>query len=100
MSLDQQAQAVIEQRAALGLPPLSTLTPAEARINAAARPLATGPEVGRVEDRYISGPVGQIPVRIYTPPEVGSFPALVYFHGGGWVVGTLDREAQAIIMPP
>ncbi|MEE8443372.1 MAG: alpha/beta hydrolase [Dehalococcoidia bacterium] len=92
MALDPQAQAVIDQRVALGLPPLNTLTPAEARTSAEARPLATGPDVGQIEDRSIPGPAGQIPVRIYTPPGAGPFPALVYFHGGGWVVGTLDMS--------
>ncbi len=92
MSLDPQAQAVIEQRAALGLPPLNTRTPTEARRNAEARPPATGPEVVRAEDRRIPGPTGQIPVRVYTPPGAGPFPVLVYFHGGGWVVGTLDMS--------
>ena len=92
MSLDPQAQAVIEQWAALGLPPLNTLTPAEARRNAKARPLATGPAVGRVDDRSIPVPNGQVPVRIYSPAGPGPFPALVYFHGGGWVVGDLEMS--------
>ena len=92
MSLDPQAQAVIEERAALGLPPLNTLTPTEARSNAEARPPATRPEVVRAEERHIPGPAGLVPVRIYTPPGAGPFPVLVYFHGGGWVVGTLDMS--------
>ena len=92
MSLDPQALAVIEQRAALGVAPLNALTPAEARSNAKARPPAAGPEVGRVEDRSIPGPAGEVPVRIYAPLGPGPFPALVYFHGGGWVVGDLDMS--------
>nr|WP_281427635.1 alpha/beta hydrolase [Mesobacillus maritimus] len=47
-------------------------------------------EVGKVEDRRIPGPGGEIPVRIYTPEGEGPFPALVYYHGGGWVIGNLD----------
>ena len=92
MPLDPQVEAVLEQRAALGQPPLNTLTPAQARANAEANPLATGPDVGRVEDRTIPDPAGEIPVRIYTPSGTGPFPTLVYFHGGGWVLGTLDMS--------
>ena len=74
MPLDPQVEAVLEQRAALGQPPLNTLTPAQARANAEAIPLATGPDVGRVEDRTIPGPAGEIPVRVYTPSGTGPFP--------------------------
>lgn len=92
LPLDPQVQAILDERAASGQPPLNTLTPAQARASAEARPLATGPEVGRVEDRTIPGPAGEIPVRIYTPSGAGPFPTLVYFHGGGWVIGTLDMS--------
>jgi acetyl esterase len=46
--------------------------------------------VGKVEDRLIPGPTGWVLVRIYTPEGSGPFPILVYFHGGGWVVGSLE----------
>jgi acetyl esterase len=92
LPLDPQVQTLLEQRAVLGEPPLNTLTPTQARANAEARPPATGPEVANVEDRTIPGPAGEIPVRIYTPSGTGLFPTLVYFHGGGWVVGTLDMS--------
>ena len=93
MPLDPQAKAIIEERARLGAPALNTLTPKEARANAATRPVSAGPDVGHVENRTISGPAGEIPVRIYTPAVgAGPFPAFVYFHGGGWVIGTLDMS--------
>ena len=44
----------------------------------------------RVTTRTIDGPFGEIPIRIYTPVGEGPFPVLVYFHGGGWVLGSLD----------
>lgn len=90
MPLDPQAKAVMDQLAALGFPPNHTVSPEEARANGRARPRAKGPEVGKVEDRSIPGPESTVPVRIYTPLGSGSFPALVWFHGGGWVVGDLD----------
>ena len=90
MPLDPQAQRVIEQMAALDLPPVNTVSPQQARINRKARPMAPGPEVGKVDNRLIPGLDTEIPVRIYTPEGSGPFPTLVWFHGGGWVVGDLD----------
>ena len=90
MPLDPQAKQVLEQIAALGLPANHLVSPAQARINMKSRPRAAGPEVARVEDRLIPGPGVDIPVRIYTPTGSGPFPILVWFHGGGWVVGDLE----------
>jgi acetyl esterase len=46
---------------------------------------------GTIEDRRLAGgPGGDLPVRIYVPDGPGPFPLLVYFHGGGWVVGDPD----------
>jgi len=52
----------------------------------------SGPEepVAHVENRGIPGPQGDIPIRIYTPTGQSPFPILVFFHGGGWVLGDLD----------
>jgi acetyl esterase len=90
MPLDPQAQRVIEQVAALGLPPNHQVTPVQARINMKSRPRAAGPEVAKVEDYRIGSAGVDIPVRLYTPAGPGPFPLLVWFHGGGWVVGDLD----------
>ena len=95
MPLDPQAQAVLDQIAALGLPPNHTVSPEEARANALARPRAEGPEVAKVEDRTIPSGGTQIPVRIYTPAGNGPFPVLGWFHGGGWVIGNLE-SADAV----
>ena len=53
---------------------------------------ALNPElpIHQVDDTTISGPVGDIAVRIYRPQGTGPFGVLVYFHGGGWVIGDLD----------
>jgi len=55
---------------------------------------AQGVAIGKVEDRNIPGPDGEIPVRIYTPVAAGSdaLPVLVYYHGGGWVIGDLETH--------
>jgi acetyl esterase len=47
--------------------------------------------VHRVDDRSIAGPDGELPVRVYTPVETrGALPVLVYYHGGGFVIGSID----------
>jgi acetyl esterase len=56
------------------------------------RPKRNDP-VGSIEDRPLPGPAGGIPVRIYHPAGgAGPHPIVVYFHGGGWVLGTLDTH--------
>ena len=90
MPIDPQAQAYMDEVAAAGMPSWNqSLMPATARqyLNTVISP---GPEVAKLEDRLIPGPGGDIPVRIYTPPGSGPFPLLVYFHGGGWVIGNID----------
>lgn len=95
MPLDPQIQAYLDQMAAINMPPMHTLTPEQIRAGIAMQ-LATEniePEpVARVENRTIPGPAGEIPVRIYTPQGSGPFPALVFFHGGGWVICNLDTH--------
>ncbi|MCG8455085.1 MAG: alpha/beta hydrolase [Holophagales bacterium] len=58
------------------------------------RPVVGDPHLmDKVETTAFPGPAGEIPVRIYTPPQLLSArPGLVYFHGGGWVVGDLDTH--------
>lgn len=91
MALDSQAKFLLEQMEAAGAPPMSSLSPEEARLTTDFSALAGIPEkVGKVENRVIPGPGGDIPVRIYTPNGEGPFPSLVFYHGGGWVIGDLD----------
>ena len=49
-----------------------------------------GTPVAREEDRVISGPGGDLRIRVYTPEGDGPMPVIVYFHGGGWVLYELD----------
>jgi acetyl esterase len=89
--LHPKARAIVDQLA--GVPPLPTMTPTEARGRP--EPLAAAPEaVGSVTARAIPGPGGPLPVRVYRPkdPLKG---ALVYFHGGGWVIGSLEGADAA-----
>jgi len=92
MGLDPQAKALLDQLVASNMPPLETLSPTEARTLAATLGAMGGPPqpVASVDDRRIPGPAGEIPIRTYTPVGRPPFPALVYFHGGGWVIGSIE----------
>lgn len=51
-----------------------------------------GPRIGEVNDRTIPGPTGELPIRIFHPDGKGPFPVTVFFHGGGFVAGSLDSH--------
>jgi acetyl esterase len=78
--------------------PIQDLSPEEARAGAevtAEELFGPTDPVGAVVDRAIPGPGGPIRVRVYEPPETSSpspAPVLVYLHGGGWVIGSLDTH--------
>lgn len=97
--LDPDADAVYQAFQLAGRPPYETVSPEEARRlylegGAAARPEPV--EMAAVNDCMIPGPGGDIEARIYTPKTLrtndGLAPSLVYFHGGGWVIGDLDTH--------
>jgi len=94
--LHPQARALIDLMAARGVPPTHTLPPAEARRVYRERRAFTQPEppaIERVEELSAAGPHGTIALRLYAPgSDVGGLPVLVYFHGGGWVIGDLDTH--------
>lgn len=99
--LDPQAQAVLTQAQRNGARPLSTLPPEQARRTYRESRLPTQPTPQPVQSRrdfVVPGPAGPVPVRAYRP--VGSsatvaLPALVFFHGGGWVIG--DRDTHDVL---
>jgi acetyl esterase len=94
MPLDPQARAVLDQMAEAGNKPVNELSVGDARQASAAMAAMQGsPEpVASVEDRSLPGPGGGIPVRIYAPSGNGPFPVLMYFHGGGWVIGGIETS--------
>jgi len=98
MALDPQAQAVIDLVIKSGRPAYNTLSPKDARqLFRETRPASTPtpPEIGAVRNLVAQGPGGPIPLRVYRPAGVAAsvaLPGLLYFHGGGWVIGDLDTH--------
>ena len=96
--LDPQARALIDLVIQSGRPPYQRLSPKEARqLFRETRPAVTppAPAIGAVHDMIVEGGAASIPVRVYRPAGVGDaarLPALVFFHGGGWVIGDLDTH--------
>jgi acetyl esterase len=112
-TLDPQARQFLDAFAASGTPmPWEVATPAEARAVLESLQVVSGEPipVGRVDERSIATPIGALRVRIFTPPGEGPFPVVLWFHGGGWVVGSLDEsdatcrslcsKANAIVVCP
>jgi acetyl esterase len=89
MPLHPQVSKFLVQQAALGLKPIEQCTPAEFRqmmLDGLAAP-GESEHVTVIEDHAADGSAGPIPFRIYRPTATGRLPALMYFHGGGWVGG-------------
>jgi len=93
-ALDPQAKAVIDLVIKSGRPPYHQLAPKDARqMFRDTRPASTppAPEIGEVKDLRADG----IPFRLYRPkgvPAATALPALIFFHGGGWVIGDLETH--------
>ncbi|HEV3171597.1 MAG TPA: alpha/beta hydrolase, partial [Actinocrinis sp.] len=93
MPLDPQLQAMRDQRERDSVPPLYAMSLADARAADLASIQASGGEpeaVYEVTNLTIPGPAGELPLRLYRPAAERPLPALLYFFGGGWVLGAID----------
>jgi acetyl esterase/lipase/cation diffusion facilitator CzcD-associated flavoprotein CzcO len=92
--LQPDVAAVLEVIESMALPPIESLTPQAARelfaSMAAQRP--PGPPVGECLDVTLPGIAGKLNYRLYRPPTTGPHPVIVYYHGGGWVLGGHDSD--------
>ena len=109
-NITPEMQTVIEKLESFGTPPLPTLTPAEVRT----KPSPADAAMAVIKENNIPIPPpqcdttgkdipvngGTIHLRIYTPKtNMDSFPVIVYYHGGGWVIANLDTyDASAKAM--
>lgn len=98
MGLKPEISAYLTERAATGLPQVWQAPLAQIRENtklhiALKQPLL---QIHSVDHRSINGPTSKLPIRIYRPSEENNLPALVFFHGGGWVLNFLDIYEPAL----
>ena len=93
MALDPVIAALLE--ASKDLPPVEALAAPEARAAMDARAAALkslGPAVADISERSIDGPGGPLRLRLYRPAGEGPFPVILFLHGGGWVLCSLDSH--------
>ncbi|HEX3090694.1 MAG TPA: alpha/beta hydrolase [Ilumatobacteraceae bacterium] len=110
MALDPQVEGLLQTMAAEGNPPIHTLPVPEARAAAEGLTVLSGEQVPVGSVRGISIPVGDgvVGARVYTPEGDGPHPGVMFFHGGGWVICSLDthdnicrticRDAEAVVV--
>ncbi|MFN7097162.1 MAG: alpha/beta hydrolase, partial [Gammaproteobacteria bacterium] len=98
MKLDDESQAYLDLIKKLNRPALNSLPPLEGREMYRRGRMATQPDlphVDRVKEYDVPGPNGPIGVRFYRgagTADMGPLPVVVYYHGGGWVLGDLDSH--------
>ena len=88
--IQPDVESVLEAMALMNLPTMESMSPADARtfseMSSTMRP--PGPEVGEIVDGTLPGADGPIEYRLYRPATPGPHPIVVYYHGGGWVIGS------------
>ena len=99
MPLDQRARRLLDMMAATGGGADARASVADRRggLTALAAMADDVSTAVAVEDRDVPGPAGQLPIRLYSPLESSgdALPGLVFFHGGGWVAGSLEKPTTA-----
>lgn len=94
MGLDPQAQMIVDGMNAGGVKLFGAddVVAGREAIEANMGMAGPGEDVEHVDDRTIPGPDGDIRVRVYRPKSDGPLPVLVYYHGGGWVICSIDTH--------
>lgn len=92
MTLAPEIKTFLEAGAKAGLPQVWEAPLHVIRRNTQTRPALAGPAepILEIENKFIPGPTADLPIRIYRPTNNPTAPAIVYFHGGGWVLNFLD----------
>jgi len=89
---DPQVKAVLDKMAAAGIGRPATVADVRKAYLFYPKLSGTPEHVFRVEDRQIPGPAGNLTIRVYAPNPTNGLPMLVFFHGGGFVAGSLDTH--------
>ena len=96
MTLHPQADAMLKQMEADGVPDISEMSVTQARmfLETAFAGMVPNPEpMAEIRNFTVPGPAGRLPVRLYKPEGSGANPPLVvFFHGGGWVIGSIESH--------
>ena len=95
MPLHPQVQAYLDRLAAVNFTALHTVSPEQARAGArrlTAASVSSAEKVAEVTDREAATGIGEVPVRIYRPHAGRKLAVVVFFHGGGYVLGDLDSH--------
>lgn len=96
MSLDPQADALLKQMEEDGVPDISEMSVPQARmfLESTFASMVPNPEpMAEVRDFTLPAPAGRLPVRLYKPEDSGAAaPLVVFFHGGGWVIGSIESH--------
>lgn len=96
--MDPVTQALLDTLATKGAPQINKLSVADARRMLAGVQAGDAQQIAvDIEDRMMpGGPHGQISLRIVRPMNTTTNPAVIYFHGGGWVLGDADTHDRLI----
>lgn len=92
MPLDPIAKMICDQANAADAPPIHSLSPVEARASYEALRPTTTQELARVEDITVAGAEGPRRARLYAPADDAPLPVVLYLHGGGWVIGSIETH--------
>ena len=94
MPLDPQVMQILAEDSKPGLPAYHRLSPSQARQQMLDNSPLVNPELSacQVKDSTIPGSGAPLPIRCYYPQGDPPFPVVVYFHGGGWIMGNLDTH--------
>jgi acetyl esterase len=95
--VDPQIATILQMLETAGAPSLSSGSPEQARATfrfttVDMRDPAALAEVASIENQQVDGPAGPIPVRVYRPAVATNVATIVFFHGGGFVIGDLDTH--------
>jgi acetyl esterase len=98
MGVKPEISAYLTERAAAGLPQVWQAPLSEIRENTKQHISLQQPliQIHSVEHLNIQGPTADLPIRIYRPTDQTNLPALIFFHGGGWVINFLDMYEPAL----
>ena len=96
MALDPEVITLLARLEQDGFPDFETSSLGDLRAASVFPPADPPTAVGAVDERRVPGPGGEIPVRLYVPDGPGPHPLVMFFHGGGWVVGDLDSHDETV----